>query len=188
MRRTLQTIGAILFFTALLYAGPSLGNAKAHPEKAAALAPELQKLSFLIGDWHYTTKYEKSAMMPDGGTGEGIYRAAIGPGGHSVLTDFEESAGPLAGIAAHEVFAWDPAKSALIAYSVVSNAPGCFLRAGNWEKDQLVFTREMSAGAKTVRMRAVYTEARPDAITIETYVGAGDAPLALAFITRAKKP
>ncbi len=68
-----------------------------------------------------------------------------------------------------------------------SDGPGCFTRTGNWEKDQLVFTREMNPGGKTVRMRFVYTEARPDSIVIEVYVGSGDAPSALMFTTRAKK-
>ena len=155
--------------------------------KAAELGPELQKLSFLIGEWHYTEKYEKSRMMPDGGTTEGIYRATVGPGGHSILTDFEEKTGPMAGAAEHEVLTWDAEKSSYAAYAFVSDGPGCFTRAGNWEKDQLVFTREMNARGKTVRMRFVYTEARPDSIAIEVYVGSGDAPLALMFTTRAKK-
>jgi hypothetical protein len=157
------------------------------PVKAAELGPELQKLSFMIGEWHYTEKFEKSRMMPDGGTSEGIYRATIGPGGHSILTDFEEKTGPMAGAAGHEVLTWDAEKSSYAAYAFVSDGPGCFTRAGNWEKDQLVFTRETNAGGKTVRMRFVYTEARADSITIEVYVGSGDAPLALMFTTRAKK-
>lgn len=188
MRKLIRIALCILAAAALPVSGISQSKETSSPKKAVELAPELQKLSFLIGDWHYTQKYEKSSMLPEGGTGEGVYRAAVGPGGHSILTDFEETAGPLAGVAAHEVFAWDPGKSAYVAYSVVANAPGCFLRTGSWEKDQLVFSREMGAGAKTIRMRSVYTEARPDAVTIETYAGVGDAPLALAFTTRAKKP
>jgi hypothetical protein len=162
-------------------------DAQTPTPKTPELAPEMQKLSFLVGDWHYTNKFEKSKMMPDGGASEGTYRATIGPGGHSILTDFEETTGPMAGSAGHEVFTWDAAKSSFMAYAFSSDGPGCFTRTGTFEKDQLVFAREMDTGGKIVRMRFVYTEAKAGAITIEVYVGKGDAPLALAFTTRAKK-
>ncbi len=187
MRKLIRVMIGLVIFVGLISAGVSRGNAEARAAKTPELAPEMQKLGFLVGDWHYTNKFEKSKMMPDGGTSEGTYRATIGPGGHSILTDFEETTGPMAGSAGHEVFTWDAAKSSLVAYAFSSDAPGCFTRTGAWEKDQLVFTREMDAGGKTVHMRFVYTEARPDAITIEVYMARGDAPLALAFTTRARK-
>jgi hypothetical protein len=187
MRSLIRMMLGLVIFTGLLVAGVSRGQEKAAPAKAPELAPEMQKLSFLIGDWRYTEKFEKSKMMPDGGSSDGIYRAAIGPGGHSILTDFDEKTGPMAGSAAHEVITWDAAKSSYDAYAFVSDGPGCFTRIGTWENDQLVFTREMNAGAKSVRMRFVYTEAKPDAITIEVYIGVADAPLKLSFTVRAKK-
>jgi hypothetical protein len=187
MRNLIRVALGLVIFAGLLVGGVSRGQEKAAPAKALELAPELQKLSFLIGDWRYTEKYEKSPMMPDGGSSEGIYRATIGPGGHSILTDFDEKTGPMAGAAGHEVITWDAAKSSFDAYAFVSDGPGCFTRAGTWEKDQLVFSREMNAGGKTVRMRFVYTEAKPDAITIEVNIGIGDAPLKLSFTTRAKR-
>ena len=164
------------------------GRAQEAPKaKAAELAPEMAKMAFLIGEWHYTQKYEKSAMMPEGGEGVGTYRAAIGPGGHSIVTDFEETAGPLAGIGGHEVFTWDAEKKAYVGYTFASSGPGAFVRYGSWEGEQLVFTREIVGKKGTVRMRYVYTETKADALTIETSVGIGDGPMALAFITKAKK-
>jgi hypothetical protein len=187
MRKLIRMVLAASLFTALPCTGAAQNKETSGPAKTSQLAPEMQKLSFMIGEWHYTEKYEKSRMMPDGGTSEGTYRATIGPGGHSILTDFEEKTGPMAGAAGHEVITWDAEKSSYAAYAFVSDGPGCFTRTGGWEKDQLVFTREMNARGKTVRMRFVYTEARADSIAIEVYVGSGDAPLALMFTTRAKK-
>ena len=187
MRNVMRMALAALLFAALPCTAAPQSKDTTGATKTAQLAPELQKLSFLIGEWHYTETYEKSRMMPEGGTSEGTYRATIGPGGHSILTYFEEKTGPMTGAAAHEVITWDAAKSAYAAYGFVSDGPGCFTRTGSWEKDQLVFTREMNAGGKTVHMRFVYTEARADSIAIEVYVGAGDAPLTLMFTTRAKK-
>jgi len=187
MRGLFRIVLAASLFAALPCTAVPQNKDTSGPTKTSQLAPELEKLSFLIGEWHYTEKYEKSRMMPDGGTSEGIYRATVGPGGHSILTDFEEKTGPMAGAAGHEVITWDAEKSSYAAYAFVSDGPGCFTRAGTWEKDQLVFTREMNARGKTVRMRFVYTEARPDSSVIEVYVASGDAPLALMFTTRAKK-
>jgi hypothetical protein len=187
MRNPIRISLGFIILAGLLVAGVSRWQEKAAPAKTLDLAPEMQKLGFLIGNWHYTNKFEKTKMMPDGGASEGTYRATIGPGGHSILTDFEEKTGSMVGSAAHEVITWDAAKSSYDAYAFVSDGPGCFTRTGTWEKDQLVFTREMNAGAKSVRMRFVYTEAKPEAITIEAYVGVGDAPLKLSFTVRAKK-
>ena len=187
MRNAIRIGLAALLFAALPRTGAAQNKETSSPTKTSQLAPELEKLSFVIGEWHYTEKYEKSRMMPEGGTSEGIYRATVGPGGHSILTDFEEKSGPMVGAAAHEVITWDAEKSNYAAYAFVSDGPGCFTRTGNWEKDQLVFTREMNARGKAVRMRFVYTEARPDSIVIEVYVAPGDAPFALMFTTRAKK-
>lgn len=187
MRSLIQVALGLAILGGLSVAAGSGGQEKAASARAPELAPEMQKLSFLIGDWRYTEKYEKSPMMPEGGSSEGIYRATIGPGGHSILTDFDEKSGPMAGTAGHEVFTWDATKNSYVAYAFSSDAPGCFTRTGTWEKDQLVFTLEMNAGGKTARMRFVYIEAKPDAITIEVYMGKGAAPLALAFTTRAKK-
>jgi len=187
MRSLIRMILGFVIFAGLLVAGVSRGQEKGTPAKTAELAPEMQKLSFLIGDWRYTNKFEKSPMMPEGGASEGTYRATIGPGGHSILTDFEEKAGPMAGAAGHEVITWDAAKSSYDAYAFASDGPGCFIRTGTWDKDQLVFTRKMDAGGKTMWMRFFYAETKPDAITIEVYVGAGDGPLKLSFTTRARK-
>jgi hypothetical protein len=187
MRKLTRVIFGLAMLAGLFVGGVSRGDGQAPAVKTAELAPEMQKLGFLVGDWHYINKFEKSKMMPDGGASEGTYRATIGPGGHSILTDFDETTGPMAGAAGHEVFTWDAAKSAFVGYAFSSDGAGCFTRTGSLEKDQLVFTREMNAGGKTVRMRFVYTEAKTDAITIEVYMSRGDAPLALAFTTRAKK-
>jgi hypothetical protein len=187
MRNLIRMVLGVAIFSGLLVTSVCLGQEKAALTKTPELAPEMQKFSFLIGDWRYTEKYEKSPIMPDGGSSEGIYRGTIGPGGHSILTDFEEKAGPMTGAAGHEVITWDAPKNSYVAYAFSSDAPGCFTRTGTWEKDQLVFTLEMNGGGKTARMRFVYTEAKPDAITIEVYMARGDAPLALAFTTRAKR-
>ena len=186
MRNVIRMALVALLFAAFPRTGAPQTKETPSPVKSE-LAPEMQKLSFLIGDWHYTQKYEKSPMMPEGGASEGTYRATIGPGGHSILTDFEEKTGPMAGSAGHEVITWDAEKSAFVAYAFVSDGPGCFMRTGNWEKDQLVFARGLNVQGKRLRMRFVYTEARPDSIAIEVYVGVGDAPLKLSFTTRAKK-
>jgi len=151
------------------------------------LSPGMQRMAFLVGTWHYQQKFQKSGMTPDGGIGEGNYTAVVGPGGQSILTDFSESSGPMAGTSAHEIFTWDDKQSNYTGYSFVSNAPGCFTRSGAWQKDQLVFTREMTIQGQKFHMRFVYSLLAPDTITIETFTSLNDAPLTLSFSTSAKK-
>jgi hypothetical protein len=153
---------------------------------AAALSPELRKLSFLIGKWQYTETYEKSRMMPDGGTGGGTYSASAGPGGQSIITDFEES-GAMAGSAGHEIFAWDAVNKEYVGYMFGSNAPGSFTRGGKWEANQLVFTREIKGSRGTMRMRFVYAKAKADSVIVQVYAGVGDAPVALVMTMTAMR-
>jgi hypothetical protein len=151
------------------------------------LSPGLQKMAFLVGTWHYTEKFEKSGMTRDGGTGEGNYTALVGPGGQSIITDFAETAGPLAGISAHEVFTWDEKAGNYTGYSFVSNAPGCFTRTGTFANNQLTFTREIPMPGKKFLMRFVYSQPDPDTIVIQTFSARGDSPLTLSFTTSAKR-
>jgi hypothetical protein len=151
------------------------------------LTADLQKLKFLIGDWNFTEAYSKSPSMPDGGEGTGTYRAWAGPGGESILTDFVEKSGPMTGAAGHEVFIWDAKQNEYIGYSVVSNFPGGFVRTGRFEDGHLVFHRDMSMHGTSMRMQFVYSEPKPDSLTIETSLGMGDAPLTLAFTTKATR-
>jgi hypothetical protein len=157
------------------------------PPTAKDLKPGLQKMSFLIGSWHYQQKFQKGGMTPDGGVGEGNYTAVVGPGGQSILTDFSEISGPLAGTSAHEVFTYDDAQSQYTGYAFVSSGPGCFTRTGSWEKDRLVFNRDLTIQGQKFHMRFVYTLLAPDTLTIETYTGLNDQPFALSFSTSAKK-
>ncbi len=54
-------------------------------------------------------------MTGDGGKASGWYKAQLGPGGFSVIADFEED-GPLGKEIGHEIFSWDPKKNA---YAIV---------------------------------------------------------------------
>jgi hypothetical protein len=170
----------LMLTTTLQKSSSAADDAATAARSAAALSPELQKLSFLIGKWQYTETYEKSRMMPDGGTGGGTYSAAAGPGGQSIITDFEES-GAMAGSAGHEIFAWDAANKEYVGYMFSSNAPGCFTRGGKWEANQLVFTRDIKGSRGTMRMRFVYAEAKADSVIVQVYAGMGDAPVALVM-------
>jgi hypothetical protein len=157
------------------------------PPTVKDLKTGLQKMSFLIGSWHYQQKFQKGGMTPDGGVGEGNYTAVVGPGGKSILTDFSETSGPLAGTSAHEIFTYDDAQAQYTGYAFVSSGPGCFTRTGAWEADRLVFNRELTIQGQKFHMRFVYILLAPDTLTIETYTSLNDQPLALSFSTSAKK-
>jgi hypothetical protein len=163
------------------------GAAAKNEAGAPQLTAEMQKLKFLIGDWNYAQPYKKSPSMPEGGEGTGTYRAWAGPGGESILTDFIEKTGPMAGAAGHEIFVWDAKQNEYVGYTFVSNAPGCFIRNGHFEDGHLVFHREIAGRKGSIKMRYVYAEPAADTVMIETSIGVGDAPLALAFTTKATR-
>jgi hypothetical protein len=68
--------------------------------------PEMEKLSFLLGVWEAADIYEKTAINPNGGEGSGSYKTIAGPGGFSVLTDYQYKA-PHGESSGHQVLTWE---------------------------------------------------------------------------------
>jgi hypothetical protein len=52
----------------------------------------MERIKFLIGRWNTDSEYEKTPMIPEGGKSTGWYEARLGPGGFSIIADFQESA------------------------------------------------------------------------------------------------
>src|SRR5579864_4518854 len=142
MRQAGKLIGllfvlAMLAITICVSARAFAGNRAARQTmEAPKPGPEMQKLNFLIGTWDMQAEYLKTPMTGDGGKATGWYRAQLGPGGFSIIADFEED-GPLGKEIGHEIFSWDPKKNAY-AIVIVGNFPGAAVGSANWEGDNLV--------------------------------------------------
>jgi hypothetical protein len=148
--------------------------------------PEMDRVKFLIGTWDLKTEYLKSKMVPSGGKGHGWYKAQRGPGGFSLIADFEED-GPEGREQGHQVFSWDPQKNWYTVVTVGNSFPGAVIGHARWEGDNLVTEAEMVTGGMNFSERAVYSNVSENSVHIEESVKLGDAPFAPMYRVDAVK-
>jgi hypothetical protein len=135
--------------------------------------PEMAKLNFLIGSWTMTAEYVKSPMMPDGQKQTGWYKVQEGPGGFSVLVDFEADGTKWKEIG-HEVMTWSPKKNTYSVITVGNGFPDFVEGAGHWEGANLVIEQSFDMGTRTVHTRAVYYNPTDTKVHIEEFVQGED--------------
>jgi hypothetical protein len=135
--------------------------------------PEMEKLKFLIGTWETKGGYEKSPMFPAGGEQIGWYKAQLGPGGFSILADFEAD-GPLGKEIGHEIITWDP-KQNVYTTIVVGNAfPGANIGTSKWEGAELVTVHEFDYNGTKIHLRSAITKIRDNSVHMEESSQTGD--------------
>jgi len=170
----------------LVMAGLACLRPVATAEKPEGIV-QMEKLQALVGTWSYTETYEKSAAAPEGAVETGVYEARLGPGGFSLIVDFTTHAKTHDEIG-HGIITWDAKEKAYKEYIVGNGFPGCFVLTGHFENDHLVFQSDGGAGGTGPVMKTVYTEWKPNSMTIEQYFRMGDKPFQLMMTTRATKP
>ena len=138
--------------------------------------PEMQRLNFLVGDWTMDGEYLKSPMTGNGAKQTGWYKAHLGPGGFSIIADFEADSS-LDNEIGHEVLTWDPKKDAYTTVTVGNGFPGAVIGTAKWEGDNLVIQTEFGK----MHMRAVYSHVGDKTIQIEESYQTGDAPYQLIW-------
>jgi hypothetical protein len=156
--------------------------ANAHTLQAPQPGPEMQRLNFLLGDWTMDGEYLKSPMTGDGAKQTGWYKAHLGPGGFSIIADFEADS-TLDDEIGHEVLTWDPKKDAYTTVTVGNGFPGAVIGIAKWEGDNLVIQTEFGK----MHMRAVYSHVGEKTIQIEESYQTGDAPYQLIWKASATK-
>jgi len=144
--------------------------------------PEMQRLNFLLGDWTMDGEYLKSPMTGNGAKQTGWYKAHLGPGGFSVIADFEADS-TLDNEIGHELLTWDPKKDAYTTVTVGNGFPGAIIGIAKWEGDNLVIQTEFAK----MHMRAVYSHVEEKTIQIEESYQTGDAPYQLIWKASATK-
>jgi hypothetical protein len=135
--------------------------------------PEMEKLKFLIGTWETKGGYEKSAMFPEGGAQTGWYKAQLGPGGFSVLADFEAE-GPLGKEVGHEILTWNPKQNAYTAITVGNAFPGANIGTSKWEGANLVTVHDFEFGGMNIHLRSVISKIRENSVHMEEYSQSAD--------------
>jgi hypothetical protein len=111
-------------------------------------APEMRKVAALLGTWNLVETWKEPADYKRGdyegvpGTGgSGTLTVRPGPGGFSVLLDYE-ARNPMGHVTALAVLSWDPARRLYELDEVHSAFPGVLHLTGRFEKGDLVFRGE----------------------------------------------
>jgi hypothetical protein len=186
MRRAGMLIALTLLFATVAISLRARSVADGQDGQAPKPGPEMQKLNFLIGAWDTQSEYLKSPMTPNGATQKGWYKAQLGPGGFSVIADFEED-GPVGKEIGHELLSWDPKKAAYTTVVVGNSFPGAVTGTAKWEGDNLVVLNDFGEGANANHLRAVYLHPQGNVLHIEESFSAGGAPFQLMYKATATK-
>jgi hypothetical protein len=191
MRRMRQAMKIVAIASAfVIVAGaqePSEQKKPATQEiKAPKPGPEMERIKFLIGRWNTDSEYEKTPMIPEGGKSTGWYEARLGPGGFSIIADFEES-GPMGPEIGHEVISWDPKQEAYMVVTVGNAFPGAVIGKSRWEGDKLVTQSEFIENGTTMHLRSEYSDIKDHSTRIEEFVQVGDSPPQLLWKSYAVK-
>jgi len=191
MRRMRQIMKIVAIASAfVIVAGaqePSEQKKSATQEmKAPKPGPEMERIKFLIGRWNTDSEYEKTPMIPEGGKSTGWYEARLGPGGFSIIADFEES-GPMGPEIGHQVISWDPKQEAYMVVTVGNAFPGAVIGKSRWEGDKLVTRSEFIEKGTTMHLRSEYSDIKDHSTRIEEFVQVGDSPAQLLWESYAVK-
>jgi Protein of unknown function (DUF1579) len=191
MKRTRHIMKIVAIASALvIVAGaqePSEQKKPATQEmKAPKPGPEMERIKFLIGRWTTDSEYEKTPMIPEGGKSTGWYEARLGPGGFSIIADFEES-GPMGPEVGHQVISWDPKQEAYTLVTVGNAFPGAVIGKSRWEGDKLVTQSEFVENGTTMHLRSEYSDIKDHSTRIEEFVQVGDRPVQLLWKSYAVK-
>jgi|ERR1700693_1551636 len=148
--------------------------------------PEMERMKFLIGRWNIDSEYQKTPLVPAGGKSTGWYEARLGPGGFSVIADFEAS-GPLGPEIGHQVITWDPKQDAYTVVTVGNAFPGAVMGTSRWEGDHLVTRSEFTGNGMTMHLRSVYSDIKEGSTRIEESFQAGDSSYQVLWKANAVK-
>src|SRR5438067_4941773 len=100
-----------------------------------APSPQMEKLSkMLLGSWNTSEKFEPSPFMPKGGSGKGTETFHSGPGGLSIIADYQSQSKDLGGsFRGHAILNWNETQKGYQAYWIDSASPSPTILNGDWQ-------------------------------------------------------
>jgi hypothetical protein len=152
-------------------------------------APEMEKLAkMMVGTWSSAEKHEPSPFSPAGGTGKGVFKVTLGPGGHSLVEQYN-SRGSLGRFNGHGMTYWDPTAKVYRSVWCDNFTPTCDVSVGQWEGDNLVFLGEGEMEGQKTKLKMIYSGFKANSFDFGIDMSVGDAPMARGMTfkyTRAK--
>ena len=113
------------------------------------------------GYWTTVEQFEPSTEMPLGKQDKGAETMRPGPGGLSLIGDYE-SHGAFFG---HMVVTWIPKEKVYKSYWHDLSQPGVSISTGRWEGDKLVFTSVDESSGTKLEVRDTYSDITPTSFT-----------------------
>jgi hypothetical protein len=132
----------------------------------------MKVLTDYVGTWSTQETFEKSPMMPEGGSATGTNVTRLGPGGFSIIMD-HNSKSAMGNFRGHAVETWDPNEKVYKMVWVDSMTPGAVMSTGKKEGDALVYRGETMMMGKKVSFRDVISDKTPTSFTLTSYMNDG---------------
>jgi hypothetical protein len=124
--------------------------------------PEMERLlKMWAGRWSTVERFEPSDEMPLGKQDKGAETMRPGPGGLSLIGDYE-SHGAFFG---HLVVTWIPQEHLYKSFWLDRTQPGVSFSTGRWEGEKLVFTGVDESTGKKLAVRDTYSDITPNSFT-----------------------
>src|SRR5215813_10317573 len=149
-------------------------------------APEMEKLIRMwSGHWTTIEIFEPSAEMPHGKQDKGAETMRPGPGGLSLIGDYESHGAPFG----HLVVTWIPQEKVYKSYWTDLGQPGVSVSVGKWDGDKLVFTSIDESTGKKILTRDTYSDITPTSFTDTLEPGPEAGPMKkILTVKYAKQP
>jgi hypothetical protein len=137
-------------------------------------APEMQRVAkMLVGTWKVDEDFAPGDTLPNGGKGTGRSVIRSGPGGFSVIEDFDSSAPNLPDYHLHAVYWWDRTAHGLkvvdcddLSEEICSIQDG----VGRWEGNDVVTNLTIQKDGKAVSAKLVWTQKDSQSFAATMYV------------------
>ena len=146
--------------------------------------PAVQDL--MLGTWSIRVRYEPSSDMPKGGVAKGREVWRLGPGGRSLIEEYDE-AGAAGAIHEFGVAWWDAAANGQrVFWCGDYEPPACtvYPQVARWDGNSLVQTVESDEGGRPVVRQEIFTDIKANSFT--QILKAGPSKTALKTVSTAK--
>jgi hypothetical protein len=141
-------------------------------------SPEIQKLAkTLVGTYNTKETHDPGPFMPNGGTGTGQAKYALGPGGFSIIETYQ-SKGAMGGFRGHGVMWYDAKAGGYRGVWCDNMSPACDVGGvTKWEGDKLVGTNDSEMMGKKVSMRETISNFSPQGFKFDMEMSSEGSPM-----------
>ncbi len=160
---------------------PSMADMMAKP------GPEMARMKAMVGTWDVEEVIEASPMGP-AGKGRGIGRVTLGPGGLSLMIDYQSKAGHMKGFHGNGVLAWDEPSQSYRQVWVDNMMAMLQVGKGRWEGDTFIMETEGTMMGKPYKSKDVFSDLGKDGFTLTSYMSLDGSPMAKTMTLKHRHP